>query len=216
MEITLTEQLQRFVAKKVKDGTYASRSEVVAEALRQLGKSEAAGGSGEAGDDIEALAFRVMMQATQDANQDLKTIMGEIQAMNKAKQQMREMIQKIKHDISANCRKKGEIDPLDLKTGMGSERAYHRAMIPCPDPLAKGGVTLVPTNLYPGKVKDVCQLQDIRDDLMSRLDSMGDISEMMTLRLQMAMDRRSKMMSTLSNIMKKISDTAEAITQNLK
>jgi hypothetical protein len=30
------------------------------------------------------------------------------------------------------------------------------------------------------------------------------------------MDRVSKMMSTLSNILKKISDTAQTITQNLK
>jgi len=36
------------------------------------------------------------------------------------------------------------------------------------------------------------------------------------LRLQIAMDRMSKMMSTLSNILKKASDTAQAITQNLK
>jgi hypothetical protein len=38
----------------------------------------------------------------------------------------------------------------------------------------------------------------------------------MQLKLQMAMDRRSKMMSTLSNIMKKISDEANTIVTNLK
>ena len=36
------------------------------------------------------------------------------------------------------------------------------------------------------------------------------------MRLQMVMDRETKMMSTLSNILKKISDTAQSITQNLK
>ena len=44
----------------------------------------------------------------------------------------------------------------------------------------------------------------------------GELSEMEQLRLQMAMDRLAKMMSTLSNILKKISDTASQITQNLK
>jgi hypothetical protein len=39
---------------------------------------------------------------------------------------------------------------------------------------------------------------------------------MESLRLQMAMDRMSKMMSTLSNLLKKISDTASSITSNLK
>jgi hypothetical protein len=32
----------------------------------------------------------------------------------------------------------------------------------------------------------------------------------------MAMDRRAKLLSTLSNIMKKLSDTRASITQNLK
>ena len=48
------------------------------------------------------------------------------------------------------------------------------------------------------------------------LDCLDRIQDMESLRLQMAMDRRSKMMSTLSNILKKISDTASGITQNLK
>jgi hypothetical protein len=47
-------------------------------------------------------------------------------------------------------------------------------------------------------------------------DSLSELSEMDQLRLQIAMDRLSKMMSTLSNILKKLSDTASQITQNLK
>lgn len=48
------------------------------------------------------------------------------------------------------------------------------------------------------------------------LDALSELSSTESLRLQMAMDRLSKMMSTLSNLLKKISDTASAITQNLK
>ena len=48
------------------------------------------------------------------------------------------------------------------------------------------------------------------------LDSMSELGEMESLRLQMAMDRMSKMMSTLSNLLKKMSDTASQITQNMK
>lgn len=54
------------------------------------------------------------------------------------------------------------------------------------------------------------------DKVKSDLDSMSEMGEMESLRLQMAMDRMSKMMSTLSNLLKKISDTASQITQNLK
>ena len=54
------------------------------------------------------------------------------------------------------------------------------------------------------------------DKIKNDLDSMSEMGEMESLRLQMAMDRLSKMMSTLSNLSKKISDTASQITQNLK
>jgi hypothetical protein len=54
------------------------------------------------------------------------------------------------------------------------------------------------------------------DKAKSNLDSMSEMGEMESLRLQMAMDRMSKMTSTLSNLLKKISDTEEGITANLK
>ena len=54
------------------------------------------------------------------------------------------------------------------------------------------------------------------NDMKSDLDSMSEMGEMESLRLQMAMDRMSKLMSTLSNIMKKISDTSGSITNNIK
>jgi len=54
------------------------------------------------------------------------------------------------------------------------------------------------------------------DEIQRDLDSMSEMGESESLRLQMALDRLSKMMSTLSNILKKISDTADAIVQNLK
>lgn len=45
---------------------------------------------------------------------------------------------------------------------------------------------------------------------------MSEMGEMESLRLQMLMDRKSKMMSTLSNLLKKIHDTQQSIIQNLK
>lgn len=48
------------------------------------------------------------------------------------------------------------------------------------------------------------------------LDSMSEMGEMESLRLQIAMDRLSKLMSTMSNLVKKVSDTAQTITQNLE
>ncbi len=59
---------------------------------------------------------------------------------------------------------------------------------------------------------DIKALAKIKGDL----DSLSEMGEMDSLQLQMAMDRLSKLMSTLSNILKKTSDTASSITQNIK
>ncbi|HUL52789.1 MAG TPA: hypothetical protein VLT83_05200 [Opitutaceae bacterium] len=54
------------------------------------------------------------------------------------------------------------------------------------------------------------------NDLKGKLDGMGELSEMTSLRLQMMMDRRSKFVATLSNIMKSTADTQNTLVQNLK
>ena len=64
----------------------------------------------------------------------------------------------------------------------------------------------------PSKAELDKQIDQIKGDL----DSMSEMGEMESLRLQMAMDRMSKMMSTLSNLLRKISDTSQSITQNIK
>lgn len=63
---------------------------------------------------------------------------------------------------------------------------------------------------------DVNDLKSVQADLKAKLDSMNEMGEMDSLRLQMAMDRLGKMMETLSNIMKKIDDTDSAIVNNMK
>jgi septal ring factor EnvC (AmiA/AmiB activator) len=45
---------------------------------------------------------------------------------------------------------------------------------------------------------------------------MNAMSEMQQMKLQSMMDRRSKLLEAMSNIMKATSDTADSITQNLK
>jgi len=55
-------------------------------------------------------------------------------------------------------------------------------------------------------------MQMIPVDLLS----MGGLSEEDSLRLQIAMDRRAKTIQTLSNIIKKTSQTQDSIIQNIK
>ena len=60
------------------------------------------------------------------------------------------------------------------------------------------------------------ELKNEIEGLKGKIDSMNEMSEMTSLRLQMMMDRRSKFVETLSNIMKKISTTSDSIVQNMK
>jgi len=169
-----------------------------------------------AGVDISGLASLVMMEAAQDAEDDLKRIMNQIRSGTSAKRQLWEVICKVANDIAENTgREQGS--PLSFGGGgLGSEEAYHHAPLPTPSPSCDGGVRIIVTDLQPGAITEVGQLQSIREVLEGKLDSMSEMSEMTSLRLQMAMDRRSKFIETLSNIMKKISSTQETLVQNLK
>jgi len=83
--------------------------------------------------------------------------------------------------------------------------------------LAKSGLAKLASQYKnfdaPAKRKEI---QVMISKMKNDLDSMSELGEMESLRLQMAMDRLSKLMTTLSNILKKISDTADQITQNIK
>ena len=54
------------------------------------------------------------------------------------------------------------------------------------------------------------------ETVKEQLDTLSEMGEMESLRLQMSMDRLSKLTATLSNLLKKASETAAGITQNIK
>ena len=227
MDITLPATLKYFVETRVKNGDYADESDVVREALRfrmAVERREAnvvqgalIANSGNAVDgDIETDVFLVMMEAAKSAGDDLKMIMAGVKAMTAAKARLRDLIRKVARDVRKNAAATEGEASLDFSEGLGSEAAYHLAPMPVEDVESPSGVTLVETDLYPARITRLDQLRAVLDDLKGRLDSLSEMGEMESLRLQMAMDRRAKLLSTLSNIMKKLSDTRASITQNLK
>jgi hypothetical protein len=143
-------------------------------ALERIGKSRALGQLREG--DIDALAFLVMMEAAKSAQEDLKSIMDGVKAINDAKVSNR---------------------PTARTNSVRPHAAINR-----------GAISVVPRS----KQDIDNQIERSKGDV----DSMSEMGEMESLRLQMAMDRMLKMMSTLSNLLKKMSDTNTTITQNLK
>ena len=63
---------------------------------------------------------------------------------------------------------------------------------------------------------DAASIRLANDVAAGQLQGLSDVTQEMQLRLQMIMDRRARFLETLSNIMKKQSDTAAAIVANLK
>lgn len=67
-----------------------------------------------------------------------------------------------------------------------------------------------------GRVNTVGDLQKANDAIKGNMDSMSEMGETESLTLQMMMDAYAQAMQTISNLLKKHSDTAAAIIANLK
>ncbi len=69
----------------------------------------------------------------------------------------------------------------------------------------------------PGKQTGLFTDMDIAiEKVQNEMDSLSELSDMDSMRLQMMMDRRQKLLETLSNTMKKMSATKELFIQNTK
>ncbi len=149
--------------------------------------------------DIEAMVMLVIMEISKDAEDDVRAIMEQMREANKQKQAMRDVIRLMK--------KKRAEQKNNMRQEYLSRTQY--------DSLKKLLVPTVVANTKTGTVT-LAELDSLLNDFRDKLDSMNEMGEMVSLRLQMIMDRRSKMISTLSNIMKKISKTQDEIVKNLK
>ena len=153
------------------------------------------------GADIEAMVFLVLMQAGKSAQEDLKAIMANVKSINQQKKEFREANEKLN---TGNSVTRLQLDSFNLL--LVKER---RTIVKADSTkIARARVNTSPVAKT--------ELDKTRMQIKSKLDSLSEMGEMESLRLQMYMDRMSKMMSTLSNLMKKISDTQNAIIQNLK
>lgn len=184
--------------------------------------------------DVSEAAYIVLSMAVKDMDDDIRTIMAEIRAMNAAKQKLREWIKELNGWISQEMSKVAGSPDIknETVTGQGTTaRAARPAAKAIPPPVGRltfetrrspvihfeyvKTPAVPPLPPYrPGL--PVSGLKSLLDDFKGDLDRMNEMSEMTSLRLQMTMDRRSKFIQTLSNIMKKMSTTQESLVQNIK
>jgi hypothetical protein len=179
-----------------------------AAASATTGKGSGGSVGSPAGGDIEELAFVVLMQATQDQDNDLQQIMNEVRAQTKAKQFLREQMQIVNTDVANSARQQSNTPCTTPACQQLAKQASEIARLTAQ--------TKKPVQINGNRPITYGDLKSIQSNLQGSLDSMNEMSEMTSMRLQMAMDRRSKFVETLSNILKKMSDTSDAIVANLK
>ncbi len=171
--------------------------------------------------DVSEAAFIVMAMAVEDMDDDIRAVMAEIKATNTAKQKMRDGIKELNGWISQEMSEHPGAEDIGDETGAkrpaspGRRMAFETKTSPVilfeyvkapavrPLPPRKPGLTLSGLKL-------------LLNDLQGTLDGLNEMSEMTSLRLQLTMDRRSKFIETLSNLMKKTSTTQDILVQNIK
>jgi putative addiction module CopG family antidote len=198
MKISLPPELRRRVQQRVDGGLYEDAGDVIRAALRALPDediSRAVNQAGFSGMDVSEAAFMVLALATKDMDDDIKLIMSEIKGMTAAKAKLREQINDLNRWISE------EMGKHESSPDIANEPVHSEAQRP--------------TQCRPGgQVPEI--LTSVMDGLREDLDGMNELSEMTSLRLQMLMDRLSKYIETLSNLLKKIATTQDTLVQNLK
>jgi hypothetical protein len=200
----------------------------------QAAREVAVSFAGQSQMDISQAAFIVLSMATKDMDDDIRMIMAEIKAMTAAKQKLRELIKELNGWISQEMSRHPGSKDIDNEKVAGSKTKASAAR-----PTAKATASPLRRITLDTKTSPVIHLEYVKtpvipplpprnpgltvsglksmlDDLKGKLDSMNEMSEMTSLRLQMTMDRRSKFIETLSNIMKKIGTTQETLVQNIK
>lgn len=161
------------------------------------------------GQDIEAVAFLVLMQASKSAQDDLKDIMAKVKAINVQKKSLRTAMESLNNNQNISRLRIDSLKNISLQTE--AIKSNHGIMQPVRTASSDSSrFKKVNTSVTRSEIEAT------KDRFKNDLDSMNQMGEMESLRLQMAMDRQSKMISTLSNLLKKVSESADAITQNLK
>ena len=152
--------------------------------------------------DIDALVLLVMAQAARDAEADLRDAMDAMQASRKEKEAMR-------------AQAKGQkVQAAGLSTQVRAEYADASR----PAAATCGGTPCQARAVLPASVQltPVAPAGPGGSPPAEPADSMSEMSQQDQQQMQLLMDRKAKLEATLSEIMKKNSDTTSNLTSNLK
>jgi hypothetical protein len=169
------------------------------------------------GVDIQELAFVVLMQATNDQDNDLQQIMDATEAQTKAKQFLRQQMQVVNADVAANAAQNATPTPTAAPTPDKHPILSHAPVglilnkqlythFPFPTATSNGVIYNKVDLTGGGTLTSEIQLKAIQSQLQGDLDSMNEMSELTSMMLQMAMDRHSQFDRLASEIAKLTTD----------
>lgn len=144
---------------------------------------------------IETMIFIVLMEAAKSARSDLKSIMEAVKAINEAKERARHA--------------KSPVQMTTAPIHHGTPSAFSGAIAPKLTPVLGRMLT---STAPMSKAQLDAQINMARNDV----DKLSEMEKMESLRLQMASDRSAKMMTALSNVLKKMMSTESTTIKNLK
>ena len=160
------------------------------------------------GDDgREVLMFLATARAVDFTNQQGRIYEDQLTAIRVTTEKMKEVLPRLETDLEKHA------DLHDLAPIPADCAWYQEELRKIAGLMEK---TPSWTTFVPRDGVSISGLRGLVEELKGKLDGLNEMSEMTSLRLQMTMDRRSKFISTLSSMMKKISTTQDTLVQNLK
>ena len=176
---------------------------------------------------FDALVFIVLQQAARDMDEDLKMILVEIESTNKAKQKLRELIKDLNKWITQEISKMASSSDINNeKIGEGEAKPAARSIQTAFLRQAPETATTPHFKFEYVKAMEVkCTISrelsqaELRlkvERLEAKIKLLDEITDKMSLRLQLYRDRYAKIMQALSNIPKMDSERAISIIQKLK
>ena len=162
--------------------------------------------------DIDVLIHLVMFELWEAEESALEEMLAEMHRMNQAKKKQREYINHLNkqkdrlkekmRDEYQTLKKQGIIQKSPkMATTRHLQIRYPKT----------------PAITYKNtKNMTLAELDRYLDEMENEMDSLGGISDELSLKLQILTERRSKIIQTLSNILKKISQTSDTIIANIK
>ncbi len=172
--------------------------------------------------DIDALVQIVLFELWQSQEEALRELLDEMHRMNELKKKHREYINQLKKQkASARSKLREEYEALSKRPPAATVQKKSRSIRTPPQMASTRRLKIrypkTPNIIYKNtKNMNLAELEQYTDDMEDQMKTLNGLSEELSLKLQLLTDRRAKIIQTLSNILKKISQTSDTLISNIK